>query len=242
MPDVHALLPKPLQIADEDAGATLAHQVYLRLRHDIVGASFAPGEKLRTRLLCERYGVGLAPVREALTRLSREGLVVQNSRRGFAVPAFGREHLEELTRTRSWLNGLALRASIEYADPKWEEALILAFHRLKALPRYVRVDGEPAFNAEWEAAHARFHHALIAGCRSVWLTECCAQMFEAMNYYRHYSRITEVHRKRRADEHTQVFEAAMARDADTATALLTGHFVRTADLVQRRMAAEDAAG
>lgn len=66
--------------------ATLASQTYERLRQDIVGAHFAPGQKLGTRQLSERYEVGLAPLREALTRLSREGLVVQHDRRGFAVP------------------------------------------------------------------------------------------------------------------------------------------------------------
>src|SRR4051812_30732693 len=102
--------------ADETTGTTIAYLTYDRLRNDIVNACFAPGQKLRTRSLCERYSVGLAPLREALTRLSREGLVVQSDRQGFSVPKFGEKHLEELTRTRIWLNSIALRASIEYAD------------------------------------------------------------------------------------------------------------------------------
>ncbi len=63
--------------------ATLASQTYERLRRDIVDAHYAPGQKLGTRQLSERYDVGLAPLREALTRLSREGLVIQHDRRGF---------------------------------------------------------------------------------------------------------------------------------------------------------------
>src|SRR4051812_32696881 len=98
---------KELPASDAESGTTLAYKTALRLRQDIVSGAFAAGEKLRTRALCERYGVGLAPVREALTRLSREGLMRQLDRRGFAVCEFGPAHLDELTRTRVWLNGIA---------------------------------------------------------------------------------------------------------------------------------------
>lgn len=235
---VPARPPNEPSVATDEAGATLALQTYLHLRQDIVSACFAPGEKLRTRTLCARYDVGFGPVREALTRLSREGLVVQTDRRGFAVPPFGQAHLEELTRTRIWLNGLALRAATGYASPAWEQELILAYHRLSALPRYVLVDGLATFNPQWESAHAHFHLTLVNGCRSTWLVDCCAQMFEAMNYYRYRSRVTQFHRKRREDEHTLLFNAVMARDADKAVELLASHLQRTTDLVLQRMAAE----
>ena len=233
-PTNEAELPD-LREAGQEVGTTLAFKTYVRLRQDIVSGAFAPGEKLRTRLLCTRYGVGLAPVREALTRLSREGLVMQLDRRGFAVREFGPKHLEELTRTRIWLNSTALRASIEYADPQWERDLILAYHRLDTLPRYVEVAGILTFNPEWEEAHARFHHCLIAGCRSSFLVDFCTQMFEAMNYYRYRARGPATLRKSREDEHATLFKAAMERDADTAVQLLTEHTLRTSEAVLKRM-------
>lgn len=232
-------------VSQEEAGATLAYQAYLRMRHDIVNAAFAPGTRLRTRSLCERYEVGLAPVREALTRLSSEGLVVQSSRRGFAVPMFGRSHLEELTRTRCWISGLAVRASMAYADPTWEETLILAFHRVRALPRYTVIDGEETFNLVWEAAHGRFHHALVNGCRSTWIVNVCDQMTQAMNYYRHYARQPDTVRAQRSDEHAQIFDAVMAHDADLAVDRMNAHFTRSSELVMvlldadEKIAAED---
>ncbi len=234
MTTLDALSPtKPKIVA-----ATLVSQTYDRLRDDIVNARFSPGQKLGTRQLSERYGVGLAPLREALTRLSGEGLVIQLERRGFAVPNFGGAHLEELTRTRCWLNETGLRASIEYADKTWEQGLILAYHQLSRLDRYVETQSEAVENPEWEMAHRDFHIALIAGCRSSWLVDFCTQMFDTANYYRHYSRISLSSRKTRENEHDKLFQATLAHDADTAARLLCKHLNDTAQRVQIRIAEE----
>ena len=48
--------------------ATLASTAYERLREDIISAQFSPGQKLAIQHLCERYGMGLSPMREALNR------------------------------------------------------------------------------------------------------------------------------------------------------------------------------
>ncbi len=218
--------------------ATLASQTYERLRQDIVGAHFAPGQKLGTRQLSERYEVGLAPLREALTRLSREGLVVQHDRRGFAVPNFGGAHLEELSRTRCWLNDIALRASIEYADQTWVQGLVQAYHRLTRLERYL--DGKPGRreNPDWETAHRDFHTALIAGCRSRWMIDYCTQMFEASIYYRRYSRVNAEVRKGRENEHEKLFQAAVSLQTEEAARLMRKHVMETSQRVQERMLAE----
>src|SRR4029079_1707204 len=68
----------------DSAKETLASRVYDQLRQDIISVAVEPGEKLHIRSLCERFDVGLSPVREALSRLSSEGLVAQSDHRGFA--------------------------------------------------------------------------------------------------------------------------------------------------------------
>ena len=57
------------------ASATLATSVYDRLRDDVLAGHLRPGEKLRTDLLRDRYQIGNSPIREALNRLSADGLV-----------------------------------------------------------------------------------------------------------------------------------------------------------------------
>src|SRR5215470_19799354 len=121
---------------DPPGKETLASHVYDQLRQDIISVAIARGEKLHIRSLCERFDVGLSPVREALSRLSTEGLVAQSDHRGFAVAPMSETDLVDLTRARSWLNEMAIRKSIENGDAAWEESVVLCFHRLSRTPRY----------------------------------------------------------------------------------------------------------
>ena len=79
----------------------------------------APGQKLRMAEMCERYGMGLSPMREALSRLGQEGMVIQSDRRGFCVTEVNREDLDELIRSRCLLYEVAVRESVRNGDSAW---------------------------------------------------------------------------------------------------------------------------
>ena len=67
------------------APRSLGEAIYGRIRHDIVGCVYVPGETCSESQLAEAYGVGKAPVRWALAALSREGLVIARPRQGHTV-------------------------------------------------------------------------------------------------------------------------------------------------------------
>lgn len=224
----------PVLDRDENAArkGTLASIVYDRLRQDIISVAVAPGEKLHIRSLCERFDVGLSPVREALSRLSTEGLVAQSDHRGFAVASMSESDLVDLTRARSWLNELAVRRSIENGDAAWEESVVLSFHRLHRTPRFAPgVEGERS--KAWEIAHRNFHTSLISASGSDRLTRYCEQLFDNAERYRHIGRKAGVRGQNRDKEHRELMEAVVARDADKAGRLIKLHFERTADLVRQ---------
>lgn len=218
-------------------GETLASLAYQRLRHDIINAQHPSGGKLRIQELCDRYQLGPSPMREALNRLSRDGLVTLSDHKGFSVTLLSRSHLEELTQTRCWLNTLALRESISKGDAAWEEGVVLAYHRLSRVPRHLSSDREAAYNPAWEEAHRAFHASLIAACGSRWLIGFCEQLFDAADCYRHLSRVSSLKRGQPRDEHQAMVNAIAARDTDKAVALLHAHFTRTAELVRDRLEA-----
>src|SRR5512139_2316673 len=128
---------------------TLASAAYVRLRREVMTAQLLPGQKLNIRQLCSRYETGLSPVREALNRLLRDGLVTQADQQGFRVAPIGIQQLDELTRTRCWLNELALRESIMHGDASWEESVLLACHRLLRSPRESSDEDSPLRNVSW---------------------------------------------------------------------------------------------
>jgi GntR family transcriptional regulator, carbon starvation induced regulator len=226
-------MPSPTRPADNKA-ETLASAAYGRLRREIIAADIAPGSRLHTRQLCARYDMGLSPIREALSRLSSEGLVRQSDQRGFVVTPLTEADLDALTRTRCWLNETGLRESIAHGDSAWEEQVVVSYYRLSRVPRFS--DGGDTRNPPWDAAHQAFHEALVAACRSPWLIGYCEQLFNAFERYRNLSAFTKAARPAHVDEHKAIMEAATARNAEAACQLLRQHFELSAKLVREHLA------
>jgi len=216
---------------DHDAiTPTLASSVYERLRGDILRGELVPGHKLRIEFVSERYAAGSSPVREALSRLSADGLVDRRDQRGFYVATASAEDLVELTRTRCWLEETGLRESMRIFAHDWEEGVILALHRLSRIPRSTTPD-EYHENPEWERLHRAFHRSLIAGCGSRWLLAFCDQLADQAYRYRQLA-VQRIYPKRKEKgEHEALVQAVLAREADLAVALLNKHYRLTADII-----------
>ncbi len=217
-------------VQDAASQPTLASSVYERLRNDILRGELAPGHKLRIEFVSERYAAGHSPVREALNRLSSDGLVERRDQRGFCVAAASAADLVELTRTRCWLEEIGLRESMKVFAHEWEEGIVLAQHRLSRIPRSTTPD-EYHENPEWERAHRAFHRSLIAGCGSRWLLGFCDQLADQAYRYRQLS-VQRVYPKRKEKgEHEAIVQAVLKHDADGAVALLNEHYRTTADII-----------
>ncbi len=210
---------------------TRASSIYLLLRDDILGGSLLPGAKLNIRDLSNTYSSGLSPVREALNRLSAEGLVLQEDNRGFKVQPVSVPELIDLTQARCWVNEIGVRESIEKGDTEWEEAVILSCHRLKRIPRFLP-DDETVPNPKWAVVHKDFHQSLISACGSNWMIDTCSRLFDAAERYRNLARGAGVSRSDPRDEHQEIMSAAVDRKTDLVIELLNSHFQRTAQLVQ----------
>lgn len=216
--------------APEHAPATLASTVYDRLRADILTGELEPGRKLRIEFLGKRYHTGHSPIREALNRLSSDGLVERRDQRGFLVAAASAEDLSELTKARCWLEGIALRESIAARTQAWEEGVVIAYHRLSRAPRSMspKVYRE---NPEWENLHRAFHLSLIAGCGSRWLLAFCAQLADQSYRYRQIAFQRAFPLRSNTHGHRAIMEAAIEGDTDKAVRLLQMHLRFTADTI-----------
>lgn len=204
--------------------------VYSRLREDIMTGALAPGSRVTIRNLCDRFDVGLSPMREALNRIIAERLILQGDTRRLQIAPLTVEDLTELTQTRCWLNETGLRASIANGDQAWEERVLLLGHRLTKLKR--EVGDAPTRNPLWDEVHRDFHESLLAACGSRWLIEFCRQLFDLAERYRFVARISATHRPRHDDEHQQIADATVRRDVEEAVRLLNEHYWITARLVE----------
>jgi DNA-binding GntR family transcriptional regulator len=211
-------------------GITRASAVYEQLRADITHGILEPGSKLRVEAMCQRYGVGASPLREALSRLSAEGLVDRAEQRGFNVKALQWDELPILTHSRAQLESLALRESINARDTAWEHELVLLVHQLSRTPRSLAQD-QYIPNPEWESLHRAFHRVLLARCPSRWMRGFCDSLADEAYRFRQVAAGQSFSSRNEHTEHVAIFEAAIAGDADEAVKLLVQHYTRTATLV-----------
>lgn len=210
----------------------LSEQAYHRIRRDILLGELFPDDKLQIEAISERYGIGAVPVREALNRLSSEGLVDRKSHRGFYVASISISDLEELVKTRIWLESLALRESIQHGDDAWEDELVVSCHRLTRTQRRLPADAGREISEEWEKRHKAFHMLLLDRCGSAWLLGFCSTLMDQAVRYRNLSMNTNPSKQRREGapaEHQAILDAVLDHDAERACLRLAEHYRITLD-------------
>lgn len=206
---------------------TLGDEVFARLRADIISSRLAPGTKLRFQDLRESYGVGLSPLREALSRLAENRLVVATGQRGFHVSEASAENIADIAMVRKGVDGFALRLSIQYGDDVWEGQLLAARHKLSLLERA----GSEVAEDLWENRHREFHFTLVAACRSPCLLHLHGLLNDQFDRYRRLSVKSQISAGPRALMHKQILEASLSRNADKAVKLLEDHISEAARLI-----------
>ncbi|WP_299620634.1 GntR family transcriptional regulator [Pelagibius sp.] len=205
------------------------HRAYLELRRKIITGQIAPSERLKVEDLKAQLNTGAAPVREALSLLTSDQLVERLDQRGFRAAPAGRDHFQEILNLRCTLEDLALRDSLRLAGQDWEEALVIAHHHLSKVDR--------SDTDLFEERHRVFHMQLLAGCGSAILLKFCAQLYDLNIRYRYLAIRSKTYARRDvAAEHKAILEAAVARDADTASARLMDHYRKTGAFLSEQLA------
>ncbi len=200
-----------------------------RIRSDILCGNLSPDTKLRIDRLRQAYGVGINSLREALTKLTLDGLVEVSGKRGFAVKAISLSDLKDITEMRQFLECRALAQSIEYGDLDWEGRVVSAYHKLSRIEEKLN-DDHTRYALEWEKRNQEYHTALISACPSPWLLQFQSIMYNQSQRYRMLSFVeTAIPRDETYVEHKQILEATLARDAARATGLLHRHILKAAE-------------
>ncbi len=229
------------KLAASKSGTTLTDQVYHSIREEILSGELAPLLRLRVDALKTRYGIGASPIREALSRLSGDGLVTIEERRGFTVAGVSKDEVWDIAKTRILVESAALKSSIENAGDgtsgdAWEAQIVAAFHRLRKLDQKL---GQDRPNEAWENVHFEFHESLVAACPYEKLKHIRRQLFDQSERYRRLSLNTLTGDRDVPSEHEKIMDATLGRDAVNACKLLATHIQRTADICWQALSAID---
>ena len=205
---------------------TASKRIFDSIRADIISGKLPPGQKLKVAELCKTFGTSGSPVREALSLLASNLLVEHIERRGFRVSAINQKEFTELLNTRCWAEDRALRESIRHGGTEWTEKIVLVLFRLSQTPHRIE-SGE--VNPEWEALHKTFHMTLLEECPSRFLRDFCDNLYNQNIRYRLAASSGAYSSRFVFEEHQQIADAVIARDADLAVDLLTRHYRTTAN-------------
>ena len=195
---------------------TVTEATYLALRRAILDLELTPGALLPIRLLRLRFPFGPTPLREALSRLSGEGLAQPATQRGFRVAPLGTDELNAIRTQSIELEPLALRRAMAANAPQWRAQLQAAHDAFAPL------EGG-AIDRQWEERHGEFHLALLAGCGSASLLARIVELNELIGRYRRAALAGMARADLPRLPHAPLLHAALGRDAGQAEALLREH-------------------
>lgn len=202
---------------DEIAGMTrssLAEDVYICLKEDIISAKLPPGTALIEGSLAESLGISRTPVREALRRLEKDGLVDIEHGRGARVSEVSFRDAIEVYEIRELIEPYAARLAASRLTPE------LAQHLRKMLG----VISEPSLTSDISVRSQmdrELHDLILEAAGNEMLRTLVWDM--RVRTQRAFAYVAQMGLKVTQQEHVQLVEAILRRDADTAEQLMRQH-------------------
>ena len=194
----------------------LRDHIYHEILSRVHTGDLTPGTRVRDTTLASQLGVSRTPVREALLRLAREGVLDAHMGRGFSVCRMDATEMRETGAILSALEVLALKSSPEVSAER--------LARLGEIDRELArtrsdVDRVVALEEEW-------HRALLLGCPNRRLRDMISTLWQVpRRYMRAYLR--EAGRVSLSTQHhTRIIEALRRNDREAAVSRFSHHWER----------------
>lgn len=202
-----------------DGSASLEEKVYLTLEEQIISQKLRPGESITEMKLSRELGVSRTPVREALQRLDREGLIKLVPNKGAVVLGISEKDLIDIYKIRMRLEGLATSIAAEKRDPEFCRELcdnveLTGFYMEKG-------DIEKVKNLD-----SQFHDIIYRSCESRMLGKTLSELHRYIASYRKLSLAVDGRIERSLSEHREIYDAIVRGDAAAADALTSEHVER----------------
>lgn len=203
-----------------------ADAVAASLREMIINGELQAGERLVERDLAERFGISRIPMREAIQRLEREGLLDIFRNRGAVVRMLSASDVQEIYDMRALLEGDAIFRSVKRLD---DETLARAelVHRLLGEADAPRRQGE--LNRE-------FHALLYGCCGNERLLKAIMELRSQVERYERLQATLLADTPSFQVEHEDILQACRERNARGARAMTVAHLESARRIVMRLVA------
>ncbi len=203
-----------------ETAETVSEVVFRQIRQDIICGILPPGSKIKLEQARERYSISVSPLREILSRLTTENLVVAEGQKGFEVSPASRRELLELADLRVVLETHALDLAFATGDLEWEASIVAAHHKLAAAERRL-LAGDASRTIEWVRYDWEFHQAIVSACNSATLMATLSSVFD--RFLRYHMLAESFRGEPVVEDHRALFDFALRRDAEQAKAVIRRH-------------------
>ena len=214
--------PGPLQVLQERK--SLGQHVFDNLKQAIIRGNITPGEWLVESHIAQMLGISRTPVREAIHKLEREGLIERQPRGGFTILGLGRDDIEETFGIRSVLEGYAARLATVKHRSKELKALETKIEEFQVCLNSGKLDVLPEINTE-------FHDLLYALSKSPRLIHMINALRDQIFRFRQMILKDDKLANISNEDHIQMLELMRKRDAERVERLVRDHILRGQDEV-----------
>lgn len=200
-------------------GETSEH-AYNLILEAIVEGKFSKDKRLRESELTELTGVSRTPVREALNRLTQDGIVVQEKNRGAQLVEFSFEDEQELLLLRAKFEPYASRLAASRITEAAIEELTVVAERMES---YALKEDFSA--VELGRLNNSFHNILIESSGSLHLKNALQSLVIPAYVARTFREYTKTGLERSLRHHRELIEACRAQDGEWAEAVMLNHIL-----------------
>ncbi|MCZ8511572.1 GntR family transcriptional regulator [Paenibacillus filicis] len=203
---------------------TLTDSIYESLRQAILSGDFRSGDRLKELELSKNFNVSSTPIREALARLSQDGLVSIDRYRGATITTYTSKDFEDLYQIREFLEIPAIRiaaSKIEISDIKKLQQILEDGDQALEQGDFIRLN-----NLDLD-----FHETLVMCSRNQHLSKTTRSIHEKIQTIRRIVvPLSNINSKSQI-AHYKIFDAVRNHDADRAESELRCHIQNTAEEV-----------
>lgn len=172
----------------------------------------------------------MSTLRESLSRLAADRLVIAEGQRGFRVSPISLDELWDITRLRAEMEATALSEAIDAGNDDWEAGILANLHRLLKLEKRHR-DTPLLLTEEGAHLHKLFHMSLLSACPSIWRLHVIDVLYDHSERYRRLQTSYLSGMLNSSHDHREIAAAVVAREKARAMKMLTHHLEKTAQLL-----------
>ncbi len=206
----------------------LADKAYEQIKEWILDFSIKPGSHLSIGDLADSLGISRTPVREALSRLEQNQMVVRMPMKGFAVKTLDPREIEDLFEVRTAIEILAAKQAARRLTPESRAQIAASLEATEST-----IDkGQQSHSLDLEQ---NFHVRILEASGNIALAEIGRGVLERIWGIQRFGLVTFDHLYLAHTQHNGIFEAMSQGNAERAAALMREHMEQTTKFLMNRL-------